>query len=354
MGNNFVSDTETQIKPEERKKKSIQQQFILLGTGESGKSTLLKQIKLLFNEKLITTKNEEDLYVQVILGSLLIAMKSIDEYYTENNIQYSNPKNKETIENIINFSKENNLHFSLKGQVPFAHFHKEIIEFFKDESIESYFNEISLKKHIFDGAKYFINERLEQLDPKTYVPTDQDILKCRRKTTGFSKFNFTTKRSQQTYEFSFVDVGGQKNERKKWIQSFDGIDGVIFISSLSEYNQKCYEDDVTNRMIDSLDLFDEHINGTHFRDKPVILILNKFDLFTKKIDIVKLSNTFEEYDGETKEDAIDFIKNQYLKRNKYDPNRIHVFLSEATSISNVEKTLNDILELVEEGKLTSN
>ena len=274
------------------------------------------------------------------------------------------------MESIMSYSKDNNIHFSLKGQVPFIKFHKEIKEFFKDETIEKYFNEISLNKHIFDGAKYFISERLEIIDPKNYIPTDEDILKCRRKTTGFSKFDFTTKRNQQSFSFSFVDVGGQKNERKKWIQckekkkkiflisnqlnewkAFDGIDGVIFISSLSEYNQKCYEDDFTNRMTDSLDLFDQHINGSNFKDKPVVLILNKHDLFLNKIKKVSLSETFEDYEGETEEDAIDFIKEQYLKRNKYDPKRIHVFISEATSISNVEKILNEIFELVEEGKL---
>ena len=45
MGNNFVSENETPLKPDDRKKKTITQQFILLGTGESGKSVRKKKKK---------------------------------------------------------------------------------------------------------------------------------------------------------------------------------------------------------------------------------------------------------------------------------------------------------------------
>jgi GTPase Era involved in 16S rRNA processing len=104
-------------------------------------------------------------------------------------------------------------------------------------------------------------------------------------------------------------------------------------------------------MTESLDLFDTYINGSHFKDKPVILILNKFDLFKKKIQFVKLSETFEEYTGNSEQEALEFIKTQFLERNAYAENRIHIFVAEATNIQNVEKILNDILDLCESGKL---
>ena len=48
------------------------------------------------------------------------------------------------------------------------------------------------------------------------------------------------------------DVGGQRNERKKWIHCFDGVTAVIFVVGLSEYDQALLEDDSANRMVSNL------------------------------------------------------------------------------------------------------
>ena len=45
-----------------------------------------------------------------------------------------------------------------------------------------------------------------------------------------------------------VDVGGQRSERRKWIQCFDNVTSVLFIISLSEFNQVLIEDNLTNRL----------------------------------------------------------------------------------------------------------
>jgi hypothetical protein len=34
-----------------------------------------------------------------------------------------------------------------------------------------------------------------------------------------------------------VDVGGQRNERRKWIHAFEGVTAVIFVAAISEYDQ---------------------------------------------------------------------------------------------------------------------
>ena len=47
--------------------------------------------------------------------------------------------------------------------------------------------------------------------------------------------------------FEMYDVGGQRNERKKWIHCFDNVTAVIFVAALSEYDQCLFEDASTNR-----------------------------------------------------------------------------------------------------------
>lgn len=34
-----------------------------------------------------------------------------------------------------------------------------------------------------------------------------------------------------------MDVGGQKSERRKWIHCFENVTSLIFLASLSEYDQ---------------------------------------------------------------------------------------------------------------------
>lgn len=57
----------------------------------------------------------------------------------------------------------------------------------------------------------FYNQ-LDRLWEPDYLPTDQDIIRCRAKTTGIVETIFHL--GPLTYRM--VDVGGQRSERKKW------------------------------------------------------------------------------------------------------------------------------------------
>lgn len=79
------------------------------------------------------------------------------------------------------------------------------------------------------------------------------------------------------------DVGGQRNERKKWIHCFEGVHAVIFVAAISEYNQVLFEDPLMNRMDEAVILFDEICNSKWFKKTAMILFLNKVDLFKEKL-----------------------------------------------------------------------
>uniref|UniRef100_A0A3B3UVF4 GNAS complex locus n=1 Tax=Poecilia latipinna TaxID=48699 RepID=A0A3B3UVF4_9TELE len=51
------------------------------------------------------------------------------------------------------------------------------------------------------------------------------------------------------------DVGGQRDERRKWIQCFNDVTAIIFVAASSSYNMVIREDNSTNRLRESLDLF---------------------------------------------------------------------------------------------------
>lgn len=86
-----------------------------------------------------------------------------------------------------------------------------------------------------------------------------------------------------TLNFKIIDVGGQRSERRKWIHCFEDVNAVLFVVAISEYNQVLMEDGVTNRMLESLKLFESIVNNKFFAATSFILFLNKEDLFDDKI-----------------------------------------------------------------------
>ena len=50
------------------------------------------------------------------------------------------------------------------------------------------------------------------------------------------------------YYISVTDVGGQRSERKKWLNCFDSVNAVVFVVAMSEYDQMLTEDATMNRM----------------------------------------------------------------------------------------------------------
>lgn len=51
------------------------------------------------------------------------------------------------------------------------------------------------------------------------------------------------------------DVGGQRDERRKWIQCFNDVTAIIFVVASSSYNMVIREDNQTNRLQEALNLF---------------------------------------------------------------------------------------------------
>ena len=121
-----------------------------------------------------------------------------------------------------------------------------------------------------------------------------------------------------------VDVGGQRSERRKWLYCFAGVNAVAFVVAISEYDQILTDDLSTNRMKESINVFQQICNHRFFIDSPMILFLNKKDVFEEKIVYSPISKCFPEYDDENKgyKEASEFILLQFKKQNKSER---HIF-----------------------------
>ncbi|KAJ4488899.1 G-protein alpha subunit-domain-containing protein [Lentinula edodes] len=97
------------------------------------------------------------------------------------------------------------------------------------------------------SAVYYFNS-IDRMSGPGYMSSDQDILRLRVKTTGITETTF--KVGELTYKL--FDVSGQRSESKKWIHCFENVTALVFLVSLSEYDQMLYEDESVNRMQEAL------------------------------------------------------------------------------------------------------
>jgi hypothetical protein len=98
--------------------------------------------------------------------------------------------------------------------------------------------------------------------------------------------------------FKMVDVGGQRSQRQKWFQCFDGITSILFMVSSSEYDQVLMEDRRTNRLLESMNIFETIVNNKLFLNVSIILFLNKTDLLVEKVKAVSIRAHFPDFQGD--------------------------------------------------------
>jgi hypothetical protein len=194
---------------------------------------------------------------------------------------------------------------------------------------------------------YFMEE-IDRIAASDYVPSTDDILQARVRTSGVVKIEFTL----DNIKCRMLDVGGQRNERKKWISHFDNVTAIMFLVSLSEYDKFLLEDSTTNRLHDAMTVFEYIVGCPYFEETNIILFLNKKDLFKEKIKKVSLAVCFPDYelglDAEF-EKAIDFVQEKFVtifrqtkETSGIDPmsSDIYPFPTMATNTNNVRTVFN--------------
>ncbi|KAJ6230017.1 guanine nucleotide-binding protein g(o) subunit alpha [Anaeramoeba flamelloides] len=302
---NKLQSREDQLKKQHR--------IIVLGTGESGKSTFIKQLSILFQGGF--TKQEKELFAKTIQKNLIINTKILLKATTELGIEITK-ESKEIAKTFVAYEDLNEE--SLNA----------IIELWKDTGFKEAYERRS-EFQLPDTANYFL-DNAERVSKEGYMPNDFDILSCRIPTTGVNEIDVDVDESN----WLVIDVGGQRSERRKWIHQFDNVSIVIYVIALSEYNQKLFEDEEVNRLRESLLLFEKTINNDHFKKTNCILLLNKMDLFEKKIKQYPFKDSFTEYEDENEVDPIiEFISNKFkgIGENKFRTIGIH-----RTSATNTE------------------
>eukprot|EP00299_Pterocystis_sp_00344_P015837 c7925_g1_i3.p1 GENE.c7925_g1_i3~~c7925_g1_i3.p1 ORF type:complete len:588 (-),score=117.15 c7925_g1_i3:62-1825(-) len=194
---------------------------------------------------------------------------------------------------------------------------------------------------VMDSISYFMSEigRIGQLN---FNADNQDIVMSRVRTTGITEMQFQFGKAA----FRITDVGGQRSERRKWLHLFDHVQAVIFVVAMNEYDQTLFEDSTRNRLLESLDLFEQICNSKWLTDTPMILFLNKRDLFAEKIQTVDMKCLFPDYTGGFNFDAGRiYLTNQFAKRCHFQKD-IFVHVTCATDTTNIEFVFEAVKDIV--------
>eukprot|EP01132_Coremiostelium_polycephalum_P005301 gene5301-6601_t len=432
-----------------KKQKTPILKLLLLGAGESGKSTIVKQMKILHHQGF--TPEEQEFYRHLIHKNLLEGLALLVFVVKEHNIELSSPETQSAINNfsswwstyrqkhdfnrklssslpyssttatvastspptppyqsppqtppsrsprssspvqnsspiqqnsnntspknsfsIENTSTTTNLEqnfnsLELNDQQPKTHsrsnsdpnsniFNVEngippiicnyIITIWSDAAVQNEAMIQAQNYHINESTTYYLNE-IKRIAKPNYVPTSLDILKSRSTTNGVVETDFKV----SEVIFRIVDVAGQRGERKKWINFFDDVTAIVFVAAINEYDQKLVEDNSTNRLHESLNLFDQICNDPVFPRASIILFLNKIDLFREKLKRTSITVCFPDYrDDQSYDKSSNYIKNSFLSKKRggnNDPSKhIYFHFTCATDTKSFETVFNSVQDII--------
>ncbi|RKP27811.1 putative Gpa2-guanine nucleotide-binding protein alpha-2 subunit [Syncephalis pseudoplumigaleata] len=346
MGNCLASPEERHSRQidrqirEDAKKSKTQVKLLLLGkcAGESGKSTILKQMRLIHAKGF--TDLERESHRIVIFTNLLHSMRLLLEAMEREHVQFADASN---MSYLSLFSQVP----VIKRNEPYPHDYQVALRsLWADANVRACLiqaNECAIN----DSAEYYFND-LDRLFAPGYIPTDQDILRCRVKTTGITETLFNV--GALTYRM--FDVGGQRSERKKWIHCFEDVTALLFLAAISGYDQVLVEDRDTNQMHEALMLFDSICNSQWFVHTSVILFLNKVDLFKKKIHYSPVSRYFPDFKGNMAGNDHDpsqtsvFFKRRFEALNRSPDKTVYSHFTHATDTKHISNIMNSVKDII--------
>ncbi|KAI8868709.1 guanine nucleotide binding protein, alpha subunit [Ramicandelaber brevisporus] len=307
--------------------------MLLLGAGESGKSTILKQMKLIHDGGY--SIEEREAFKEVIFSNTIQSMRVILEAMELLGIGLSIPQNRIHAGVILDLPSQIEVEF-LPVEVAEA-----IFSLWHDRGVQACFAR-SREYQLNDSARYYF-DNIRRIARPDYLPSDQDVLRSRVKTTGITETVFQV--GELTYRM--LDVGGQRSERKKWIHCFENVTTILFLVAISEYDQVLIEDETINRMHEALTLFDSICNSKWFVNTSIILFLNKIDIFREKLPVSPLNRYFADYDGGADiELASEYILRRFVSLNRSDSKQIYTHFTCATDTNHIKfvmAAVNDVL-----------
>jgi GTPase SAR1 family protein len=319
--------------------------FLLLGTGGSGKSTIFKQMRRTHGHR-IPELDADSARESSSSSTELIESKSGDESAMSVPVRVT----AESVRDMIHRQVIDDIHdlcrYAIElvsGGSSAAHAEwsseevlKIVIEIGSDiswadnqsflteelaASIDEVWHDPGMKavfeqrrqSHIMDQTEFFMC-RVKDIAKESFKPTFQDYVSVRQRTTGCVDSTLMLKTGSKVVRIILSDVGGQTSERKKWTHFFGGVNVVLWVMSLSGYDQVLFENNAKRVYDDNFEQFGRICHRKEFTETDFVVFLNKIDLFIEKIKEVPFSvydDSLPPASSHNATEILDFIESRY-------------------------------------------
>ncbi|CAO3687356.1 unnamed protein product [Rhizopus microsporus] len=156
--------------------------ILLLGSGESGKSTILKQMKIIN----LNGYSSDELFAwrATVYRNVVESAQALIQAMAKLGVDYEKAELRENVDKVLEYRVSGN---------PKSQLSPEIVAIIKllwqDKAVLSYFEKRDKTFYIMDSAPYFFDS-MDRIGQANYIPNEQDVLRARLKTTGITEIQF--------------------------------------------------------------------------------------------------------------------------------------------------------------------
>eukprot|EP00474_Spongospora_subterranea_P000350 CRZ00808.1 hypothetical protein [Spongospora subterranea] len=285
---------------------STTKRVLILGVGGAGKTTLFRQIQT-------RSWSNKDLQVirSVIHGIIIIGIKALVEAAKELAITHPTLGTALPSDGNIARSAIYVMDTLRHDDVLSVKMGRHIARLWASPSIRNTYKLRSqIATSIPSSVAYFL-DKVGSVTEVGYVPTSADYLHCTVRSSGITEANVEVAGKP----IQFLDVGGRRAERKKWLPCFHNLGAIVFLASIGDFQESLEEDPTANRLLESLAVFEELVNCRNCIGVPVIVVFTKIDLLPQTMRKYSLTNLFPQFaDDQNPSKAIAFLKSTFLSR----------------------------------------
>ncbi|KAG1079273.1 hypothetical protein G6F42_023851 [Rhizopus arrhizus] len=165
-------------------KEKIKQEYkiLLLGSGESGKSTILKQMKIINQNGY--TKDELRSWRTIVYQNLIQSAQALVQAILAFDLKFDNGLNNEYAIVIKNYKFSGDSRAALDVSLIEA-----IESVWADATTKFCVVEKASEFYLMDSAPYFFDD-IKRIAKIGYIPNEKDVLRARLKTTGITEIKF--------------------------------------------------------------------------------------------------------------------------------------------------------------------